>query len=80
MVKRVVAMDDTYEIALGRKRAFGDEKQGRKGIRLSKKNEDRLEALRHLGETSDDVLTRILDEYEKSKNNAKTEECIYLSS
>jgi hypothetical protein len=37
MVKRVVDIDDTYEIALGRRRAFGDEKHGRKGIILSKK-------------------------------------------
>lgn len=79
MVNRVVDIDTTYEIALGRKRAFGDEKQGRKGITISKKNEERLDALRHLGETFDDVLTRLLDDHEKSEKKGETEECIYLS-
>jgi len=78
MVKRVVDIDDTYEIALGRRRAFGDEKHGRKGITLSKKNEERLEAARRLGETYDDVITRILDEYERRENSPETEERIYL--
>jgi len=78
MVKRVVAMDDTYEIALGRKRAFGDEKKGRKGITISKKNEERLEAARRFGETFDDVLSRILDDYEKLENKSEKEEFIYL--
>ena len=78
MGKRVVDIDDTYEIVLGRRRAFGDEKRGRKGITLSKKNEERLEAARRLGETFDDVVTRILDEYERRENKPETEERIYL--
>jgi hypothetical protein len=79
MVKRVVDIDDTYEIALGTRRAFGDEKHGRKGIILSKKNEDRLESARRLGETGDDVLTRILDDYEKVETTSENEHHIYLS-
>jgi len=79
MGKREVDIDDTYEIALGRRRAFGDEKRGRKGIILSKKNEDRLEAARRLGETFDDVITRILDEYERREKKPDSEERIYLS-
>ena len=79
MVKRNVDIDTTYEIALGRKRAFGDEKQGRKGTTLSKKNEERLDAIRRFGESVDDVLTRILDDYEKNERKGETKECIYLS-
>ena len=79
MVKHIVDIDDKYEIALGRKRAFGDEKHDRKGIRISKKNEDRLESARRLGETLDDVLTRILDDFEKKQNKSEKEERIYLS-
>jgi macrodomain Ter protein organizer (MatP/YcbG family) len=78
MGKRVVDIDDTYEIVLGRRRAFGDEKRGRKGITLSKKNEERLEAARRYGETLDDVITRILDEYEKKDTPLEKEERIYL--
>jgi hypothetical protein len=78
MVNRVVDIDNTYELVLGRKRAFGDEKQGRSGIPISKKNQERLDTARRFGESFDDVLTRILDDYEKNKNNGKTDECIYL--
>ncbi len=78
MVNRIVDIDNTYERALGRKRAFGDDKQGRKGVMISKKNEERLDAMRRLGETFDDVLTRILDDYEKSEKG-ETDKFIYLS-
>ena len=76
MVKRVVDLDATYEIALGRKRAFGDEKKGRNGFTLSKKNENRLAAARREGESFDDALTRILDAYERQSEKDK---CIFLS-
>jgi hypothetical protein len=79
MVKRVVDMDATYAKALGRKRAFGDEKKGIIGFTISKTNEERLAAARHAGESFDEALTRILDDYEKSKNKGETEECIFLS-
>ena len=79
MVKRVVDMDETYEIALGRKRAFGDEKKSRISITISKKNESRLDAARRFGETFDDVLTRILDNYEKLENKSEKEDLIYLA-
>jgi len=79
MVKRVLDIDDAYEIALGKKRAFGDEKKGRKSITISKKNEDRLEAARLFGETFDDVITRILDDYEKVECKSEKGEFIYLS-
>ena len=69
MVKRVVDLDATYEKALGKKRAFGDEKRERNSFTISKKNQDRLAAARHIGESFDDMLTRILDDYEKLKNN-----------
>ena len=39
MVKRLVDVNATYEIALGRKRAFGDETKGTSGLKISKKNE-----------------------------------------
>ena len=45
MVRQVVDIDNTYEIALGKKRAFGDDRKGREGSKLSKKNEDRLEEI-----------------------------------
>ena len=76
MVKRVVDLDATYEIALGRKRAFGDDRKGRNGFTLSKKNENRLAAARREGESFDDVLTRILDAYERQ---CEKDKCIFLS-
>jgi hypothetical protein len=79
MVKRVVDMDTTFTLALGRRRAFGDDQQGRNGSTLSKKNAERLEAARRSGETFDEVLTRILDEYEQRDDNGEKEECIYIS-
>jgi hypothetical protein len=75
MVKRVVDLDSTFEIALGKKRAFGEEK-GTNGLLISKKNRSRLAAARRVGESSDDALTRILDDYEKE---CEKDECIFLS-
>jgi hypothetical protein len=79
MVRQVVDIDTTYELALGKKRAFGDDKKGREGIRISQKNEDRLQAARRSGETFNDTLTRVLDDYEKSRSKSDSEKCIYLS-
>ncbi len=76
MVKRVVDLNATYEIALGRKRAFGDEKKGNNGFKISKKNENRLAAAMREGESFDDVLSRILDDYDK---HSEKDECIFLS-
>ncbi len=76
MVKRVVDLDATYEIALGRKRAFGEDRKGKNGFTLSIKNENRLAAARREGETVDDTLTRILDAYEKQ---CEKDKCIFLS-
>jgi macrodomain Ter protein organizer (MatP/YcbG family) len=76
MVKRVVDLDATYEIALGRKRAFGDERKEKNGFTLSRKNENRLAAARREGETVDDTITRILDAYEKQ---CEKDTCIFLS-
>ena len=45
MVKRLVDVNATYEIALGRKRAFGDETKGTSGLKISKKYENRLAAV-----------------------------------
>jgi hypothetical protein len=76
MVKRVVDLDATYEIALGRKRAFGDDRKGKNEFTLSIKNENRLAAARRDDETVDDTLTRILDAYEKQ---CEKDKCIFLS-
>lgn len=76
MVKRVVDLNATYEIALGRKRAFGDEKKGENDFNISIKNKNRLASARREGESFDDVLTRILDDYEKQREK---DECIFLS-
>jgi hypothetical protein len=76
MVKRLVDVNATYEIALGRKRAFGDEKKGTSGLKISKKNENRLAAVMLEGESLDDVLSRILDHYQKQ---FEKNECIFLS-
>jgi hypothetical protein len=76
MVKRIVDLNATYEIALGRKRAFGDEKKGNYGFKISKKNENRLVAAMREGESFDDALSRILDDYEK---RSEKDECIFLS-
>jgi len=76
MVKRVVDLNATYEIALGRKRAFGDEKKGENDFSISIKNKNRLASARREGESFDDVLTRILDDYEKQREK---DECIFLS-
>lgn len=56
MVKRLVDVNATYEIALGRKRAFGDETKGTSGLKISKKNENRLAAVMLEGESLDDAL------------------------
>jgi dsRNA-specific ribonuclease len=75
MVKRLVDVNATYEIALGRKRAFGDETKGTSGLKISKTNESRLAAVMLDGESLDDVLSRILDHYEKQ---FEKNECIFL--
>jgi hypothetical protein len=75
MVKRLVDVNATYEIALGRKRAFGDETKDTSGLKISKKNENRLAAVMLEGESLDDVLSRILDHYEKQ---FEKNECIFL--
>jgi hypothetical protein len=75
MVKRLVDVNATYEIALGRKRAFGDETKSTSGLKISKKNENRLTAVMLDGESLDDVLSRILDHYEKQ---FEKNECIFL--
>jgi hypothetical protein len=75
MVKRLVDLNATYEIALGRKRAFGDETKGTGGFIISKRNENRLAAVMLDGESLDDVISRILDHYEKQ---FEKNECIFL--
>jgi hypothetical protein len=67
MVKRAVDLDVAYVKALGKKRALVDEKEGRNGFALSKKNEERLAAVARIGETLNDVISRILDEREAKK-------------
>ena len=59
----------------GEKEPFGDETKGTSGLKISKKNENRLAAVMLDGESLDDVLSRILDYYEKQ---FEKNECIFL--
>ncbi|MDD1699888.1 MAG: hypothetical protein LUQ04_03725 [Methanoregula sp.] len=68
MVRRVVDLDAAYVKALGKKRALSDEKKGINGFVLSKKNEERLAAAARVGESINDVISRILDERDGKKD------------